>query len=54
MNGSFNLPVLGRVDKKSVFVGAGIMLLLMIVPKVSTHVVPVVARLQSMVFGGAK
>jgi hypothetical protein len=51
MNGSFNVPVLGRVDKRSLLVGAGLVLALMVLPKVSDHVIPLVAKIRGLVVG---
>jgi hypothetical protein len=53
MNGSVNLPVLGRVDKRSLLIGGGIVVALMVLPKVSDQVIPLIAKLRNM-FGGNK
>jgi hypothetical protein len=48
MTGSVNLPVLGRVDKRSFAAGAAVLLALLVLPKVRDYTVPVVNQLQNM------
>jgi len=53
MNGSMKLPIIGRVDTKSVLVGAGVMLAAMVLPKISDFTVDMVSKLRNTI-GGAK
>lgn len=54
MNGTVNLPVLGRVDKRSALIGAGVLLLLLTAPKISDATLPVVQRVKNQLGGLVK
>jgi hypothetical protein len=45
------LPVVGRVDSKSMLVGVGAMTLLMVLPKVSDFIVPIITDIRDKIGG---
>lgn len=45
------LPFVGRVDSKSMFVGVGAMTLLMVLPKVSDFIVPIITDIRDKIGG---
>jgi len=51
MNGSVNLPVIGRVDKKGLIIGATLLFAILVVPKVSDFTVPFLTKIRDMIGG---
>jgi hypothetical protein len=49
LQGSINLPVLGRVDKKGMLIGAGVVIALLLLPKISAVPVKLLAQARGMV-----
>jgi hypothetical protein len=47
------LPVVGRVDTKSMFVGLGVAVALMVLPKISDFILPVITDIRDKI-GGVK
>jgi hypothetical protein len=45
VQGSLSLPVVGRVDKRSLLIGAGLLLGLLVVPKVNQYTMPVFKKI---------
>lgn len=56
LQGSVNLPLLGRVDKKGMVVGAVAVIALLLLPKISSVPIKLLAQARSAVsgVGGAK
>ena len=50
---SIKLPVVGRTDTKSMLVGLGVAVALMVLPKVSDFIVPVITDIRDKI-GGVK
>jgi hypothetical protein len=53
ISGQVDIPLLGRVDKKGLVVGASILLALLVVPKVSDYTVPLLTKIRNIIGGRA-
>jgi hypothetical protein len=51
IQGTVNLPVVGRVDKRSALLGGLAVVLLLTLPKVKDHVQPVITKLGDTISG---
>lgn len=51
MANMIKLPLVGRIDTKSMVAGLGVAVLLMVLPKVSDFVVPVITDIRDKIGG---
>lgn len=51
MANMIKLPVVGRIDSKSMIVGLGVAMALMVLPKVSDFIVPIVTDIRDKIGG---
>jgi hypothetical protein len=51
MTGQVSIPIVGRVDKRSLLVGAGLLLAALVIPKVRDVTRPVVDKIAGTIGG---